>query len=505
MFARQAMHAAVCAVAALVMALVLTTHASAFNVAACVLLSALLYVTRPVRLYVHTEAVRPLPPMCFVLLALGTRGDVQPMIAVARELEKRGHLVSVVAADQFKPLIEAHGLAFASCGIASFETQEAGWMEAKSPGEFIATVAQSFMASYADIGKALFHASHGADCIVAGHSGIHMALDVSDATGVAVWTLHLMPEGSSYFTAPFGEKPHWLGFINKWRHVKRVLGAIRAADVHGFTKRQNAFRADVLNLPPVKLERLWQASYYMPSICAYSPMLVPRPPDWPPWHTVTGFLFTPGTEPALDSALDAFVKAGAPPVVVTFGSMSCLDAAGCHLAARCVRACLRVEQRVVVISGWTQPAGAEEGKVFVVPSAPHDLLFPQCRAVVHHGGAGTTARAIVSGVPQVVIPVLRWFDQAGWADAVASVGVGAHVASPWCDEDDVVRALVSVLETKDCARRATGLAAMIAREEGATHAVDVLLAPLPSDSTAAGARMVQRSCLHARARREHGM
>jgi len=173
-----------------------------------------------------------LPRMEFVLLAMGTRGDVQPVIALAACLNRRGHHSTVVAASQFQSLVRLYNIDFKSCGIDSFESQEAGWMTSKTPAEFMATVAGSFMNLYSQVGVALFEAAQGKDCIITGHSGIHLALDVSDKTGVAVWALHLMPEGYSWYRAPFGERDNWLGVINKWRHFKRLLNAVRAAHLH---------------------------------------------------------------------------------------------------------------------------------------------------------------------------------------------------------------------------------------------------------------------------------
>jgi hypothetical protein len=213
----------------------------------------------------------------FLLLALGTRGDVQPMLATAKELLRRHHRVTLMAAGQFKALVESHDVSFKACGIDSFESQE-GWLAASSPAEFMATVAGSFLNSYAAIGQALFQASVEADCVLTNHAGIHVALDVADKTGVAVWTLHLMPEGTTWLRPPFGEPASRFGQVgNRLKHLRRLWGAVRAAHQHSFTPRQNAFRAQVLGLGPVKLQRLEDATYYMPSIHAYSGLLAPRP------------------------------------------------------------------------------------------------------------------------------------------------------------------------------------------------------------------------------------
>ena len=146
----------------------------------------------------------------------------------------------------------------------------------------------------------------------------------------------------------------------------------------------------------------------MPAVYAYSPVLVPRPPDWPPWHQVTGYCLVASPDQKLDSALAEFLLIGDKPVVVTFGSMSCLDSADCLLLKRAVEAVRHLEMRCIVISGWSKLVLPPSKDLFIIQSAPHEVLFPKCCAVIHHAGAGTTARCVLSGIPSVAVPILRW-------------------------------------------------------------------------------------------------
>jgi sterol 3beta-glucosyltransferase len=484
-----------------------------------------------------------LPSKHFLLFCLGTRGDVQPMIAFAKELQRRGHVPCLCAADEFETFIKSYGIEFASCGLPTMREQQEQWISAKSQSEFIKAVAETYIPKYDDMGFALLQAckNQQSDVIVTGLYGIQMALDVGEFLSIPVWSVKFMPDTPTAFKPPFGSKP-WAkrflcsrtlaGILCKCRHYYRIFQAVIAANQYQFTKRQNEFRQKI-NLPPVTIERLQSGGKYLPTIYAFSQVLFPKPEDYPPWHRIAGFFLTPGTgnEEKLSPQLEAFLL---PCVVednnnqtsttiptkdvvcITFGSMSCLDDAKCDIIRRATRAVLRLGYRVVILTGWSTTTTTNSNlstivgnnsndeqikkRVLLVESAPHELLFPRCICIIHHGGAGTTARVAFSGVPSIVVPVLRWLDQAGWANALEEFGAAIHIQTPFVEEEELVLALRRVCydwktsivysaRARDLQRR------MINEEaagEGVRRAVRWLLRPLPNDDSRPGNMMVKR-------------
>ena len=155
----------------------------------------------------------------------------------------------------------------------------------------------------------------------------------------------------------------------------------------------------------------------MPRLYGYCPAIVPKPSDWDEHLQVTGYWFLETTEAwQPDPALQTFLQAGPPPVYVGFGSIPTADPQ--RMTALIVEALALAGQRGLLTSGWgglSATVNAEH--VFALESAPHDCLFPHASAVVHHGGAGTTAAGLRAGKPTVICPFFG--DQPFWGRRVA--------------------------------------------------------------------------------------
>lgn len=178
--------------------------------------------------------------------------------------------------------------------------------------------------------------------------------------------------------------------------------------------------------------------------------------------------------------------------------MSVLDTT--DVVDNAVRAVLKLGHRCVLIGGWTTvPKDLPSDRVCVVKEIPHDWLFPLCSAVVYHGGAGTFARVAQSGVPSVIVPILRFFDQPGWGDTAEGAGIGVRVRG-----DPTVPTLVEALRrvTPVMATRAAEVGATLRREDGVTAAVQQLESCLcarvkatPAMFTPAVDSMCDRNCV----------
>jgi UDP:flavonoid glycosyltransferase YjiC (YdhE family) len=230
----------------------------------------------------------------------------------------------------------------------------------------------------------------------------------------------------------------------------------------------NRFRTHVLDLEPISL--LWAPGLLtrlrIPTTYCWSPALTPKPADWAKEITVAGFYFL-----NLESAytpepdLAAFLQAGPPPVYIGFGSIVVDDPDA--LTRTIFDAISRTGVRALVSKGWGGIGGEAMGLpdgVFMLGNCPHDWLFKHVSAVVHHGGAGTTAAGIKAGKPTVVVPFFG--DQIFWGSMIARAGAGP-VPIPYkkLTSENLATAIETALRP-ECKARAQQLGEKIREEKG---------------------------------------
>ncbi|MGQ9552632.1 MAG: glycosyltransferase [Anaerolineae bacterium] len=205
----------------------------------------------------------------------------------------------------------------------------------------------------------------------------------------------------------------------------------------------------------------------------FSPSVIPPPSDWGSDIHVTGYWFLDAADDwAPPPALIEFLEAGPPPVYVGFGSMS--NRKPEETADLVLAALARAQQRGVVLSGWSGLQKADlPNSVVMVDSIPFSWLFPRVAAVVHHGGAGTTAAGLRAGVPAVVIPFFA--DQPFWGQRLVALGVGpAPIPRKKLTVERLAQAIEKAVTDQAMRQRAVALGARIRAEDGVAGAVAVV-------------------------------
>jgi UDP:flavonoid glycosyltransferase YjiC (YdhE family) len=210
-----------------------------------------------------------------------------------------------------------------------------------------------------------------------------------------------------------------------------------------------------------------------PMLSAYSPSIIPHPPDWPENIHVTGYLFLDSQADWQPSAeLNAFLEAGDPPVYIGFGSMSGRNPE--QLAKLVSEALVKSGQRGFLLTGWGGlRADLVPDNVFVADAVPHNWLFPRMAAVVHHGGAGTTAQALRAGVPTVIVPFV--FDQPFWGARIKALGVGPKpIPLKKLTADTLANAIGVAVTDSVIRQRAISCGKAIRAEDGLGNAVRII-------------------------------
>lgn len=357
------------------------------------------------------------------IVASGSRGDVQPYVALGKGLKEAGYHVRLLASDDFETLVTGAGLVFCSTGEGiEAALQSDAWRKTIESGNFLAILARmrtEMQRGAARIAQRMPGLLVGSDLIVTGMAGMTGVFSIADMLKIPVMEAYVFPfTPTQAFPSPLVPNLPVGGVFNRlsFHAMQQLLWqSSKVADVK---TRQ------VLGLPKGSFWGPFRslARRSDPVVYGYSQHVLPRPDDWPPQQYVTGYWFLDepsGWTPPPN--LLAFLDAGDPPVYIGFGSMGNRNPQEAGQIA--LDALARSGQRGILASGWggLQPADLPP-TVHLLSSIPHSWLFPRMAAVVHHGGAGTTAAGLRAGVPSIIVPFMG--DQAFWGQRVAKLGVG---------------------------------------------------------------------------------
>lgn len=415
------------------------------------------------------------------VLTFGSRGDVQPFLALALALARHGARPVLAAHEVYRGLVEGHGVEFAPLSgdpVAWMRSQARLRAMVRRPE--VIGAAREFALEWEPTMRAMLEQSTdlaaAADATVFSHgalAGPHLAEALGKPTAFASlqpWdptgdypsvAMRQAPRTPGAARRAFNRGSHWLGEQVVWFPWRPTV---------------NSWRRERLGLAAVPLlSTPWRRmGGEVTRVYGYSPHVAPPPRDWPPdrfvsgwWRLEQGAAWRPSAE------LEEFLAAGEKPVYVGFGShLPAQDIA--QFEAAVDGAARLLGRRLVLGAGWAGIGGGwgHGGELFVLDEAPHDWLFPRMCAVVHHGGAGTTGAAIHAGVPQVAVPA--FFDQHHWSVKIKELGVGERLVAPRFTGERLAAALAAALRP-EVAERAEQVAARVSREPGADGAARFLL------------------------------
>ncbi len=416
--------------------------------------------------------------MKVLVLAYGSRGDVQPFAALAIALKAQGHTVRFLAPENFEAYARALGLDYVGLpGDTRKLTEDAlgkRYLIQNNARRFLKRMADLVRPGYDALADALYEAASGQDLIVAGAVVAHLAASVAEAKGAAFADVHLVPYAptrgfpppillpSGFSLGPFNAP---LGRLMQWGWWQQVKG-----DVQRARKRWG--------MQPASEDP--QSAHFRKgglTLMAVSEAFCPRPKDWPvnlvqtgPWNlTAEQAAVLPGDH--RDEGFARWIEEGAPPVFFGLGSMPVLDPM--TMMDLVGEVCEDLDLRGVLGLGWSgelkdlADCDLPEG-LALSESCDHAWLFPQCSAVMHHGGSGTTQAASLAGCAQVVCPVFA--DQPWYAQRIQTLGAGVSLPFRRLNPDRLKRALLQAFD-EGLQARAGELGQQLRAEPGVEAAV----------------------------------
>ena len=413
--------------------------------------------------------------MIITIFAAGSQGDIQPCAALAKGLMNAGHQVRLAAPENFSAFIQQQGIdhyplrgdvqkLMASDTGKDFMSSGSG-----NPIRSIQTIRTLLAPVVMDMAQDALDATRGSDGLIC--LGVFSAFGQSIAAALKIPLLHIEPTPllpTREFPAPSWPIQKNLGAIHNSFSGKAMLQVVW----RWYQPFVKAFRQK-LGLPSLSFNRYFKNFKTSPLIGAYSPEIIPKPRDWPENAHIPGYFFldsSTGWQPPPE--LEDFLAAGPPPVYIGFGSMGGQTP---EQLAEIVTGALELSvQRGVLLSGWggLMPERISEN-VFIAQSIPHSWLFPRMAAVVHHGGAGTTAEGLRAGIPAVITPFI--LDQPFWGDRIKSLGIGpAPIPQKRLTAENLAAAITTAVTNPQIKQRAAKIGEAIRSENGVQDAVNLI-------------------------------
>ncbi|OBZ89256.1 Sterol 3-beta-glucosyltransferase [Choanephora cucurbitarum] len=450
---------------------------------------------------------KPTKPLHITCLTIGSRGDVQPYLALCKELQKDGHTCRIATHPEYEKWVTDHNVEFRSIGGDPGDLMKLCIDNSFLSVSFIREGTKFFFTWFESLLVSSYEACKGTDVIIESPSamvGVHMAEKLQ------VPYFRSMPfpfTRTTKFPHPFATQTAAGGRVFNDMTYVMIDTALWA----GTSRYINRFRREVLQLPNTNLDRLelWK----VPHLYSFSPTVVHPPKDWPDYIHCTGYWFLDNPDKSWQphASLTEFLQSkndNRPIVYIGFGSIIVPDPV--ETTRMIVDSVLKANVRAIICKGWSsrtssnvstgltkntsrhkksrseadvgnikqeedeQEEDSEQmldqhpGTIYQIDSVPHDWLFPQIQGVVHHGGAGTTAAGLRAGLPTVIKPFFG--DQRFWGQRVEELQVGVCLTK--LKEAQLTEALKTITQNEAMVIKAQRLGEAIRKENGPRNAVE---------------------------------
>ncbi len=415
--------------------------------------------------------------MKITINTIGTRGDIQPYIALGKGLHQAGHSVRIFSHEIYSTFVKEHGLDFYPLDLDPREVlinqviSDLG----NNVVRIMSWLEKHFTPVLEDAFRTTVEANRDADLML--NSGLFfIGWHVAEKIKVPAIAAYLWPAiPSHHIPSTMGYKPpEWFPFKGIYNYSTNKLSNQLFFNI--LRSSVNRCRKEILHLEPLSVMDYWRLDSprnLIPFVYGYSPTVLPKPPDWGDNQHVTGYWFLDtagGYQP--DQILKDFLADGPPPIYFGFGSM--VEHEQEKIIQIVISALEKLNQRGILLSGWSEFSSADlPDSVLGIESVPHDWLFPQMSAVVHHGGAGTTAAGLYAGVPSIIVP--SFADQFFWGERVYDLGVGSKpIRRKELTADTLASAIEQVIHSDEFQRNVADLSHRIQAENGVETAVRVI-------------------------------
>lgn len=409
------------------------------------------------------------------ILALGSRGDVQPFIPLGKALKDAGRRVRIATFGAFSSMIQEAGLDCTPIhGDAQKLLNAAAQADLFSGRSNPVQTMRALQRSYGALVNSLpgdLEALKDSNLILNQLPSHLFGIDLAEYLRVPWAIATVIPLVRTRFQPLIGF-PTAFSWIAGYNLLTYRLGEQIGWQL--FRKAVNRLRIEQWRLPAATFWGPYEAIHQqkIPFLCGFSDQVVPRAFDWGSHVHLTGWWYPddPKWQPSAD--LQRFIDSGSPPVFIGFGSMPVKDPSA--VTALIIEAVRLSGQRAILHAGWAGLGGGLPPEIFPINYAPYAWLFPRMAAIVHHGGSGTTGFSFRSGVPSIILPF--GFDQYYWRERAVEMGVGPKTA-PFrqLTAEGLAANIHSAVLDREMRDRAVFLGQKLSIENGVQRAVEIIL------------------------------
>ncbi len=406
------------------------------------------------------------------MLALGSRGDILPLMVLGHGLQAAGFGIRIVSTENFASMAAQYDLEFCAVpGDAEALLRSGDGVTLTESGQSVWKMWRSVKDLFWDMAMGISNVLSQphiwqTDAIINQLPGGLYGVDLAEKLQIPMITAAVIPllRTSAFPMVAFPSALSFLPGYNQlsYRLAEQIVWS-------GFRKAINQWRQEVLGLGKRPFFGDFKHIMQMPTLLGFSETVVPRPSDWGSNVHFTGYWFP--QEPAWTppSALVQFLEDGPSPIFIGFGSMPVRDPQ--QVTDVVLEALKRTGQRAVLQTGWAGIGNTTlPESVYLLDYAPYRWLFPQMAAVIHHGGSGTTGFGFWAGVPTILTPFL--FDQFYWGERIQALGVGPKaIPQKKLTVERLAAAIETAVSDTTMCQRAAELGEKIRQEDGITTAV----------------------------------
>ncbi|CAH2355775.1 sterol 3-beta-glucosyltransferase [[Candida] railenensis] len=428
--------------------------------------------------------IRPATSFNFTLLTIGSRGDVQPYIALAKGLIAEGHRVTIATHVEFKDWIIKHKINFKPIAGDPTELMALMVSHGSMSVNFIKEASAKFRGWIKDLLNTSWEACQGTEILIESPSAM-AGLHIAEALGIPYFRAFTMPwtRTRAYPHAFIVPDQKRSGSYNYLTHVM-----FETVFWKGISSQINRWRVEELGIPRTNLYKMQQSK--VPFLYNISPSIYPPSVDFPDWIKVTGYWFLEegsqkdNYEPPqkLVEFMEKARNDNKKIVYIGFGSIVVKNAK--ELTKAVVDAVLSSDVRCILNKGWSDRTSKNEDanepeielppEVYNSGNVPHDWLFSRIDAAVHHGGSGTTGATLKAGLPTVIKPFFG--DQFFYASRVEDIEVGLGLKK--LNSKSLSKCLKIVTTDKKMIERARKISSRIRHENGVLNAIECIYSEL---------------------------